>query len=35
MEKISASEWDYLCESFLLKLKSASSNIYPYRLFEK
>jgi len=35
MEKISDSEWDYLCESFLLKLKSASSNIYPYRLFEK
>ncbi len=35
MEKISSSEWDYLCESFLLKLKNASANIYPYRLFEK
>lgn len=35
IEKISPSEWAYLCESFLLKLKSASANIYPYRLFEK
>jgi hypothetical protein len=29
------SEWNYLCESFSLKLKNASANIYPYRLFEK
>ena len=28
-------EWDYLKESFMLKLKSASANMYPYRLFEK
>ncbi len=35
MEKVSPSEWQYLCESFLLKLKNASANIYPYRLFEK
>jgi hypothetical protein len=35
MEKLSPSEWQYLCESFLLKLKNASANIYPYRLFEK
>ena len=35
MEKISPSEWQYLRESFLLKLKNASANIYPYRLFEK
>ncbi|MGO4708769.1 hypothetical protein AB4Y90_06540 [Chryseobacterium sp. 2TAF14] len=34
-ESIKASEWEYLCESFLLKLKNASANIYPYRLFEK
>ena len=35
MEKITPSEWEYLSESFLLKLKNASANIYPYRLFEK
>jgi hypothetical protein len=35
MENINPSEWEYLCESFLLKLKNASANIYPYRLFEK
>lgn len=29
------SEWEYLCESFLLKLKEKSANIYPYRIFEK
>lgn len=34
-ENINHSEWEYLCESFLLKLKNASANIYPYRLFEK
>ena len=32
---IEDSEWNYLCESFSLKLKNASANIYPYRLFEK
>lgn len=35
MDNINPSEWEYLCESFLLKLKNASANIYPYRLFEK
>jgi len=34
-ELIKDSEWEYLCESFLLKLKNASANIYPYRIFEK
>lgn len=34
-ENINSSEWEYLSESFLLKLKEASANIYPYRLFEK
>ncbi|MCY0970737.1 type VI secretion system baseplate subunit TssF [Chryseobacterium wangxinyae] len=34
-ETIKDSEWEYLCESFLLKLKKASANIYPYRIFEK
>ncbi|MCX8523657.1 type VI secretion system baseplate subunit TssF [Chryseobacterium formosus] len=34
-DSIKDSEWDYLCESFLLKLKNASANIYPYRIFEK
>lgn len=28
-------EWEYLCDSFLLNLKNASANIYPYWLFEK
>lgn len=28
-------EWNYLIESFLLKLQSMSANIYPYRVFEK
>lgn len=32
---IEESEWNYLCDSFSLKLKNASANIYPYRLFEK
>lgn len=35
MENINLSEWEYLRESFLLKLKNTSANIYPYRLFEK
>lgn len=34
-QHIGEAEWQYLCESFLLKLKNASANIYPYRLFEK
>ncbi|MCU7619167.1 type VI secretion system baseplate subunit TssF [Chryseobacterium sp. PBS4-4] len=34
-ETIKESEWEYLCESFLLKLKKSSANIYPYRIFEK
>jgi hypothetical protein len=34
-EQINPSEWEYLRESFLLKLKNTSANIYPYRLFEK
>ena len=28
-------EWDYLKESFMLKLKNASANMYPYQLFER
>ena len=32
---IKDSEWEYLCESFLIKLKNASANIYPYRIFNK
>ncbi|WP_415325657.1 type VI secretion system baseplate subunit TssF [Chryseobacterium sp. MMS23-Vi53] len=34
-QKIADSEWNYLCESFLLDLKKKSANIYPYRLFEQ
>lgn len=33
--KIQDSEWNYLIDSFLLKLQSRSANIYPYRVFEK
>ena len=29
-ENIGAEEWTYLRESFLLKLKKTSANIYPY-----
>ncbi|KFC58900.1 hypothetical protein [Flavobacterium gilvum] len=32
-EYLSATEWDYLCESFMKHLKSRSSNVFPYRLF--
>ncbi|WP_243854616.1 hypothetical protein [Flavobacterium sp. 270] len=32
-EKLSTTEWDYLCESFMKHLKSRSSNVFPYRLF--
>lgn len=34
-ENIRKEEWEYLCDSFLLNLKNASANMYPYRLFEK
>lgn len=34
-DSIRDSEWEYLCDSFLLKLKNASANIYPYRIFNK
>ena len=30
---LSATEWDYLCESFMKNLKNRSSNVFPYRLF--
>lgn len=33
--EIQKPEWSYLCDSFLLKLQTASANVYPYRLFEK
>lgn len=32
-EFLSATEWDYLCESFMKNLKNRSSNVFPYRLF--
>ena len=32
---INATEWEYLKDSFLIKLEKASTNIYPYRIFEK
>ncbi|SDQ16875.1 hypothetical protein SAMN05421664_0852 [Chryseobacterium soldanellicola] len=35
IQNLTESEWDYLCESFLLNLKKKSANIYPYRIFEK
>ena len=34
-KEVDIEEWEYLKESFMLKLKSASANMYPYRLFEK
>lgn len=34
-EKLSASGWDYLCESYMKYLKSKSSNTFPYRLYEE
>jgi hypothetical protein len=30
---LSASEWEYLCDTFLKKLKNRSSNVFPYRMF--
>jgi hypothetical protein len=32
-DHLSATEWDYLCESFMKNLKNRSSNVFPYRLF--
>jgi len=32
---INTTEWEYLKDSFLIKLEKASTNIYPYRIFEK
>lgn len=32
-DKLSSSEWEYLCESFMKNLKRKSSNVFPYRLF--
>jgi len=34
-KEVDIEEWEYLKESFMLKLKSASANMHPYRLFEK
>ncbi|WP_326982440.1 type VI secretion system baseplate subunit TssF [Chryseobacterium sp. MYb264] len=34
-KELKESEWEFLRESFLLKLQKASANIYPYRIFEK
>lgn len=33
-ESVDEAEWSFLRESFLLKLKKASANIYPYRIFD-
>jgi len=35
LQNMEREEWDYLKESFMLKLKNASANMYPYRLFER
>lgn len=32
---INTTEWEYLKNSFLIKLEKSSTNIYPYRIFEK
>lgn len=32
-ESLSATEWDYLCESYMKNLINKSSNVFPYRLF--
>lgn len=34
-EKLSESEWEYLCESFMKHLRNKSSNVFPYRFFEE
>ena len=33
--EVSETEWAYLKDSFLIKLEKSSTNIYPYRIFEK
>ena len=33
--EVSETEWEYLKDSFLIKLEKSSTNIYPYRIFEK
>ena len=33
--EVNETEWEYLKDSFLIKLEKASANIYPYRIFEK
>ena len=33
--EVSEREWEYLKDSFLIKLEKSSTNIYPYRIFEK
>ena len=33
--EVSETEWGYLKDSFLIKLEKSSTNIYPYRIFEK
>lgn len=33
--EVSKTEWEYLKDSFLIKLEKSSTNIYPYRIFEK
>jgi hypothetical protein len=32
-QHLSNSEWEYLCDSFMKKLKNRSSNVFPYRIF--
>ena len=32
---VTIAEWEYLKDSFLIKLEKSSTNIYPYRIFEK
>jgi hypothetical protein len=34
-EKLSLSEWEFLCESFMKHLKRKSANVFPYRFFEE
>ncbi len=33
--EVNETEWEYLKDSFLIKLEKASANIYPYRIFER
>lgn len=34
-EKLSLSEWEFLCVSFMKHLKQKSANVFPYRFFEE